>query len=413
MTRFSPLILGLLSGTVALGLYLLIGRLLFVYPGTLVTEEIDVIFSSDAGERWKLLSGSTPPQVTITHPLLCYLWGTPGSLISKIAEQFMAPEVARLYSAHWLVCGVAAAGVGCMMFVVFRITEIRWKPLCMLPIILAFTCTSLVVLPDHFGISFGVFAASSVIFLPFLGRRTRLALVILFGLLLGGTTLTNGLFAALAGTVLFRQEITSMSTALSRRQRYTVGVALVLGCLLVVALGFHRMSRQTTVAALFLNWRLFLDPVGAARLTVFAWVTPAVGPTPKIVEINDHPALTYNFVTLSNYTPLAAIAALAWIALVVPCVGYGIRAAETRPMAVVLLAWVAFNCLFHNIWGDEFFLFSPHWAPGADASRISRQPLCSFVVCCPGCRADAAGPGGDADRDSGSDCPLKVPAFSG
>ena len=24
--------------------------------------------------------------------------------------------------------------------------------------------------------------------------------------------------------------------------------------------------------------------------------------------------------------------------------------------------WVAFNLIFHNLWGDEFFLYSPHWS---------------------------------------------------
>jgi hypothetical protein len=29
---------------------------------------------------------------------------------------------------------------------------------------------------------------------------------------------------------------------------------------------------------------------------------------------------------------------------------------------MVLTLWVLFNALLHNVWGDEFFLYSPHWA---------------------------------------------------
>ena len=29
---------------------------------------------------------------------------------------------------------------------------------------------------------------------------------------------------------------------------------------------------------------------------------------------------------------------------------------------MILLSWIAFNVVFHNFWGDEFFLFSPHWS---------------------------------------------------
>jgi hypothetical protein len=25
------------------------------------------------------------------------------------------------------------------------------------------------------------------------------------------------------------------------------------------------------------------------------------------------------------------------------------------------MAWIGFNLVFHNLWGDEFFLYSPHW----------------------------------------------------
>ena len=33
----------------------------------------------------------------------------------------------------------------------------------------------------------------------------------------------------------------------------------------------------------------------------------------------------------------------------------------SRPFGSALLIWLCFNAVLHNVWGDEYFLYSTHW----------------------------------------------------
>jgi hypothetical protein len=97
----------------------------------------------------------------------------------------------------------------------------------------------------------------------------------------------------------------------------------------------------------------YLDPM---KVVLF----PLVGPRPA-VGTSATSAISYNASTWMNYGWLAGLACVA-IALVL-LVGLGHswwRRGQAR-LALALCAWVAFNFAFHSVWGDQFFLFAPHW----------------------------------------------------
>ena len=64
-------------------------------------------------------------------------------------------------------------------------------------------------------------------------------------------------------------------------------------------------------------------------------------------------------VTTSGFRPSARLRGLfcfsrAWLE--------ALRDERTRVYVWLPLGWVLFSAVFHNIWGDELLLFSPHWS---------------------------------------------------
>ena len=44
------------------------------------------------------------------------------------------------------------------------------------------------------------------------------------------------------------------------------------------------------------------------------------------------------------------------------CTLKGLKHENTRLYVWLPLGWILFSAVFHNIWGDELLLFSPHWS---------------------------------------------------
>jgi hypothetical protein len=71
--------------------------------------------------------------------------------------------------------------------------------------------------------------------------------------------------------------------------------------------------------------------------------------------------------------------------LLIAAVAYGLSSTKARTWTLWLLGWAAFNVIFHNLWGDEFFLYSPHWSwalTAVVAISVSRMrwPLVTAAV---------------------------------
>src|SRR5579875_1460820 len=71
---------------------------------------------------------------------------------------------------------------------------------------------------------------------------------------------------------------------------------------------------------------------------------------------------TYAPYALWPYDRFQSVAAVAWIVLLATSGVRAYRDPTTRPYTGLLLGWIAFNTVLHNVWGDEYFLFSTHWS---------------------------------------------------
>jgi hypothetical protein len=359
---------GVVTAGIALFVFLLLTRLFLVYPGTLVTEHNDVLFGTDIGVRWKDLSGESPVQTSVSHFLLRSFWGNLGKGLARILEVVLPTKQAKIYAATILVCTMAAFGVGCLVAIAMHFADRKINVVLLVPVCLCFTANALIIVPDHLGISFGLLAASSAILLPNISFGKKLLLLPILGFLLAVTTITNALFALFVGIAVFWGQPFRRFVCQWRRVLTTAGMALALGSCLFGIWRWEKFKHSDTIIHRFINWRIVRDPLAAAQYSGYGLLFPAVGPQPivnvtrDVGTLDDHISLAYNGTGLSDYSRLGAIAASVWAILLVVSITQLTRQTPIRIYGAVLLSWIAFNLVFHNIWGDEFFFYSAHWS---------------------------------------------------
>jgi hypothetical protein len=78
--------------------------------------------------------------------------------------------------------------------------------------------------------------------------------------------------------------------------------------------------------------------------------------------------------------------AVLWIGLLLSCTWRAFRDRSIRHLVWLPAGWVLFSLVFHNLWGDELFLYAPHWSWGLMAlvllggRRLSLVTAAAFVV---------------------------------
>jgi hypothetical protein len=206
----------------------------------------------------------------------------------------------------------------------------------------------------------------------------RLLFLGILAVLIAGTTVTNAAFGALLlATVLHKSPWRR-----TERAFYTVMIA---GAVVALAVIGPRLMRMPAVAGFF-NLRLIEAPLQGFLYSIFAFVAPIIGPVPYRTFERDHVVISYEPVSFAMYEPLQWVGVAAWAILFVSTAVAGIRNSRTRPWVLWLLGWCAFNVVFHNLWGDEFFLYSPHWSwaitgiVALGASRLRWPVLAAAVV---------------------------------
>ena len=364
MSPRSSLIASVAVFGLSLASLLLLARYLHVAPGSPFALEIDVLFSVDGADRWKELTAASPPRFSVSHFLLQHLWGRIGAVPARLLEFALPADEARFLAATGMVCVVAAMGFGSLAFCALRLNHRRWNLLLLFPVCLLFTSNTILVQPDHFGLSFGLLAIASLALLPGLRDRTRVGLIGVTGFLNAATTLTNGLFPALAAAVVFRKRL---NPAHVWRYRYGILAAAALGGAIAATAIVPRLrDLNDTIIVQILNLRLLKDPPAAAGFAASGLVYPAVGPVPSIWRSadpnNPYSHQSYNPSGFDDYAPLSGVAACAWVALLAASSLALIRSPDLRDYRLALFGWIVFNLIFHNLWGDEFFLYSAHWS---------------------------------------------------
>ena len=351
--------LGLVVACVAATWLFLLSGWLGVRPGRPAAMRCDVIFQSDAGVRiGDTITGKNSFGMG-THPLIGTVWP---KLLGAINRQFAEPELASVF-----VCRAAAAlgagiGLGILFGCLHRIGWSRGRCSAAAALLFASSYQVVACLPDHFALSSGILPASFGIYLlawqGTLSRRGATGLLAAFAALASGICLTNGLWACLllAGLHLERRTVSWKAAVLASM----AGIAILsLALVLVQRHGFRLPILWQ--AKQWLNLRILHDPPGAALRSVRGTVDPIVAPSPAIDTNNFDgvPMLTFEpsaGMPIWPFDITRTLAAASWLAFLALSL-----AVRWTPPVRLLAIWIGWNLFFHNIWGDEFFLYSPHY----------------------------------------------------
>jgi hypothetical protein len=352
-----------------------------------------------------MTKGTKPPAPPM-HPFEVPLWHPPFRALDHLLGVFASPEYARVLAGRLLVAIIAGIGVGFLAYLALRNGIKKAECILLFIMYLLFTSSSTVCLPEHFGVSNGLLSIAFVA--PLLTESVQIRTIILgiLAVLTGGTTITNVLFP-LGSLVDYWFKSMRVKLAL-------LAAAIPAGLGVTLFSYWHSYSLHWVISG-YSSFRLFRDPLRAAVYALYTLICPAVGPTPLVLRVpgwdmvsyepaHDPLRLSYylgipatgpsywNRVPLShllngsNGLWLPAIGAAVWLALLVMCASKGLRDHETRASVRLLLGWILFNVIFHNIWGDEFFLYAPHWSWALmglvvlGARRLSRPLIATMVV---------------------------------
>lgn len=337
--------------------FVLLSGWLGVTPGAVMTKRQNVLFNSDMNLWVDRMIGNARSPERLVHPLEVQMWRTPCRALQHLLGIFLPFDYAGLLAARLLVAAVAALGVGSLVYLALHLGLKKIQIAFLFTMYLLFTSNSTLCLPEHFGISNGLLCITFVF--PIVAATTQLSAVGLAALvvLCGGTTITNVLFP-LASFVRYclnstRVKIYAAATAMAGG----LGAALFL---------YLRSSTIHYFVGKYLSLRLVHDPLEAGVYAIYALIAPAIGPAPRILRwpgwdmVSYEPALQP--LHLNYYMGFQAFGAVAWAVLLVASVSQALRNERTRAYVWLPLGWLLFNIGFHNVWGDELFLYAPHWS---------------------------------------------------
>ncbi len=366
----------------SVALFLLSGWL-GVRPGRPAALRSDVIFQCDAGQRIDdTLTGRNSFGLG-THLLIGKTWP---HAIGALNRLFPNPEVATVYLSRAAAALGAGIGLGFLIGCLRRVGWSAGKCLAALAFLLASSDQIVACLPDHFAFSSGLLPASFGIYLlgfhRSVSRRTTFAMLAGASILAASICLTNGLWPALLALALALE---------GRRIPWRVAGPLAILGLVGFAITLKIVERHghrwpvTWQAKHWLHFRLVNDPAAAALRAGRGCVDPIVAPSPTIDTNNLHAVPMLTFEPTAGMPPwpfdaVRSLAAVTWIVVLV----MALRTPWTPPVRMLAI-WIGWNLVFHNLWGDEFFLYSPHygWALALlpfVSERIGWKMRCGLVV---------------------------------
>lgn len=357
-----------IASIVAGAWFLVLSHRLDFRPNRLPVEKNDVLFNSDAASWIGWLSGNERQlRPSPLHALVNVVWRPLGRTLFAAYHMFLPHEEARVLAARTLVAAVAGVGFGSMALLAVLgglSAGKRGILLCVYPL---FSANLLVVSPEHWGLSNGLLSVAGLVVWMDLNRRTKIGSLVLLTILLGGTTITNAIYPGFA----LLYELTRPVEA--GKSRWLVRAlmsrkALVIASLVVLVVLGAAIPAVKVIAARApnlaghissdLHLRILRDPMRAFVDILSEFVYPAVAPLPETKPDR----LTYLHYEKCSWGPPQVIAALAWIVLLGRCAAALARREETRGYLQGLIGWVLVNSALHSIWGDEVFLYTPHWS---------------------------------------------------
>ncbi len=343
-------------GLIATTWFTLLSGWLGVTPGSVLVKRPNVIFSSDTSAWIERFAGDAKlpkafPYAYI-HPLEETIWRPLTRALYHVTKLFLPSDYPRLLAARLLVATVEGAGVGFLALLALRNEVNKLKLIFLFLMYLLFTANTAATLPEHWGITNGLLSITFVapILMATVQSKTIFLVAMIF--VAGGTIWTNTVFPALS----------LIHYSFPKRLKIAVVVALSLAGLAIAIFLYSRSYSIHWYVNKYLNVRLIRHPLQAMTYGVLAMVFPAVGTTPHVLRYPGFDQVTYEPWSFASYLGIQALGALAWLALLFGCGFKAFKDDRTRPYAWLLVMWLLFSVVLHNIWGDEFLLYSPNWS---------------------------------------------------
>jgi hypothetical protein len=344
-------------GFIAVIWFVLLSGWLGVTPGSVMTKRQNVLFNSDMNLWVDRMIGNARSPERLVHPLEVLIWRAPCRALQHLLGMFLPFDYAGLLAARLLVAAVAALGVGFLAYLALHLGVKRIHLVLLFAMYLLFTSNTTLSLPEHFGISNGLLCITFVFPIVVASTELRAAGLAALLVLCGGTTITNVLFP-LASFVRYCLR--------STRSKMYAAAAAMAGGLGAALFLYLRSSTIHYFVGKYLSLRLFRDPLEAGVYAIYALVAPAIGPAPRMLRFPGWDMVSYEPALqplhLSYYFGFQAIGAIAWAILLGACISIALRDDRTRAYVWLPLGWLLFNIGFHNVWGDELFLYAPHWS---------------------------------------------------
>lgn len=234
-----------------------------------------------------------------------------------------------------------------------------------LPIVALSTVAFIVALPESFGIAMALLLASWTMVFSAVRRNVSFSLrsIIAAAFVCGGCTTTNALAPIMNGVI--RRGIIPSSRWVATLTFASLGSLLILVICCYHATNIHEVLYDILPSALkepfgYFNFRLVRNPIQGALYSLWGTVAPVIPPKPAFGSFGLTKGLTYEPVSFCQFSLFQWPGILAWWTVI----AHGIFSRwerHERYLAISCFAWLIWNLVFHNLWGDEFFLFSPHW----------------------------------------------------
>jgi hypothetical protein len=363
-------------------------------PGAPIVDRTNVLFQSDCSATIYdfIHTREYPPWIQAKHPLNHWIQIEPVHYISAALALAMLEDRAPLVAGRAFNAILTGLGIASIVFMALRSGfPLRFLPPMFLITLLS-TSTIIAAVPEHFGVSYALLSVTFAVASSDLRLPTALGLLFLLEILCAGVTITNGLFPVMAGFALVWKH-----SGCRFPVRFLAAMCLGAAVAGLTFTGLASIPRDRlpplmqdlrTSVGKFIHVRVD-DPLSFPKYSFRGLVDPIIGPTPDLDRNNwqHRPMLTYesssSLYSIWPYDVLQSAGATSWlIMLALSCLRF-IRSPDC--LGSLLFAWIAFNLALHNLWGDEFFLFSPHWSWALIAMvylRIPRSPWV-FLLCLP------------------------------
>ena len=342
---------------------ILISGLSFIWTLTLserfgLTEEKatnivpNYIFNADSMLWINRVSDPEWHENSVSHPLRVYTWYPLARAISTVSGRDGLTTAVYLNafcvaSAIFFLSMMASKFISSLSLVPFAAITLLGSSFAILAAV------------DHFSFSFMLMSAMLLIVSKTYSSY-RFLLLCLLGLLLAGTTVTNSVFVILTLTIyakwyrfinlqLLKKNITSLALV--------TAVLLVVGYFAFEESIVRLINGESKILKYFHFW-IISDPLRALFSFLIMPVLPLVAPTASITNgiISLEP-----LVPNALYNVFYSIAVISSWYLLTIAIKAVFAHRENRPELLVSALWLLFNAIFHNFWGDELLLFTPHF----------------------------------------------------